>query len=228
MNSSITLNEAIQQQKRINSLLKQYLVAGGAYSIPSEICFMEADQVIIAEDTLLTDIYMIASGVAVVMQDGIIIQFLGRNECLGVENILVGGETRTRIVALTKMKLYKMTLQDVHIKLHKRAQGWRLAAAVMAGRTELLTHHLIRSGVARDRVLDVLLQLSFLYGEEKDHCIYTEKYFSKKMIANYLNVSYVTVVKAFKLLVAEGIIHDEPHGMIVYLNQLSPKIGACS
>ncbi|MBA3925700.1 Crp/Fnr family transcriptional regulator [Listeria rustica] len=221
MNSATILNENLQQKEHINNEFKQYLIADDAYSIPYETNYIEDNQVILAENTRLTDVYIIVSGVAMVMQDNIIIQFLGQNECLGVENIIVSGEIRMSIVALTKMKLYKMTLQDVHTKIQKRTQGLRLVADIIASRTDSLTRHLVRSDVVRNKVLDVVLELSFLYGEERNDCIYTEKYFSKKMIANYLNVSYTAVTNAFKLLVVEGIIHDEPHGMIVYLDQLS-------
>lgn len=45
------------------------------------------------------------------------------------------------------------------------------------------------------------------------------------MIANYLQVSYVTIVTIFKRLDIEGIIHDEPHGMILYPDKICNKEG---
>ncbi|CAM4106342.1 Crp/Fnr family transcriptional regulator [Listeria booriae] len=184
--------------------------------IPYETCYVEENQVLIERNSLEACVYIVVSGVALAKKENVPLQFFGRYACLGIENIFSPDKTDTTILALTRMKVYKLTIKDVFTRLQQHGDGFRLLGMIQADHIDTFLQHHVASKLSHDRVWDVLLRLSFLYGKEENQCIYTPKYFSKKMIADYLNISYGSVAAAFRALEAEGKLHDEPHGMVIY------------
>ncbi|MCU85189.1 hypothetical protein DUF36_14350, partial [Listeria monocytogenes] len=104
-----------------------------------------------------------------------------------------------------------------------RPNGYEILNELLIQKINNLTKRLTDMESNYDKTLHILEKLASLYGQEKNGAIYLKKFFTKKMIASYLQVSYVTIVTICKRLVVEGILHDEPHGMILYPDKICHK-----
>ncbi|MBC1475076.1 Crp/Fnr family transcriptional regulator [Listeria grandensis] len=200
----------------INQQFRDYLLNDPTYPMPYEICYIDAKKQIIEEDHSTDSIYIIVSGVAIEQHEERILQFLGNNASFGIDAMFNAGTTATSVMALTKMVLYKFSIHDIRSKIAARPVGATLLGNMLSHHVLTLTEQLTDTSSNYDKTLKILLTLASFYGEEKNSAIYVTKYFTKKMIANYLQINYSTVASIFRGLIAEGILHDEPHGIILY------------
>ncbi|EOA2660224.1 Crp/Fnr family transcriptional regulator [Listeria monocytogenes] len=207
-----------------NNQFKTYLLNDSTYPIVYERLYYEANKYVIEENKLLVDIFIIESGVVIENKEQSISDFLSASELIGVEGLSYPNKTSsTSVMTLTKTVVYKISLQSVKEKLAKRPNGYDILNEIFIQKISNLTKRLTDTKSNYDKTLHTLENLASLYGQEKNGAIYMKKFFTKKMIANYLHVSYVTVVTICKRLVVEGILHDEPHGMILYPDKICNK-----
>ncbi|MBC2675215.1 Crp/Fnr family transcriptional regulator [Listeria booriae] len=210
------LNPSELETHCINRQFKTYLLEDPTYSLPYKKLYIDANKTIIEETKQTDAIYIIVSGVVIETKNQTVLHFLGKEECLGLDTMFHGSTATSSIITLTKTVLYKIPASEVTRKLAERPAGIQALHKLLAHHTLLLKTRIAAQTSNYDKVLKALLHLGYLYGEEKNNAIYMTMYFSKKMLANYLHLSYATVASVCKRLVAQGILHDEPHGMIIY------------
>ncbi|MBM5598035.1 Crp/Fnr family transcriptional regulator [Listeria seeligeri] len=200
-----------------NKLFKDYLLNDHEYQIPFETFYFEANRYLIEEEQIVDSLYIIASGVVIEKQADTIRCFLGREEYIGTELLFYDkAKTIYSLMTLTKVKVYKISFQSIREKLKQKPIGYLSLNEVLVHKIILLTNRLVSADNSYEKILQLLEYFATIYGKEKNNTIYIRKFFTKKMIASYLHVSYATVVSICKRLVVDGILHDEPHGMILY------------
>ncbi|EKA2552440.1 Crp/Fnr family transcriptional regulator [Listeria monocytogenes] len=224
MNQLMLRNIERSEATYYNNQFKTYLLNDSTYPIVYERLYYEANKYVIEENKLLVDIFIIESGVVIENREQSISDFLSASELIGFEGLSYPNKTSsTSVMTLTKTVVYKISLQSVKEKLAKRPNGYDILNEIFIQKISNLTKRLTDTKSNYDKTLHTLENLASLYGQEKNGAIYMKKFFTKKMIANYLHVSYVTVVTICKRLVLEGILHDEPHGMILYPDKICNK-----
>lgn len=203
--------------ENFNSQFKNYLLNDLTYPIIYETLYYDENKYLMEENQIIESIYIIESGVVVEKKRQIISSFLGREESIGLEGILqVKVGATTSVMTLTKTIVYRVSIQSIQEKMLERPIGYKILNELLVHQITALTNRLTDTDTNHDKTLHVLERLAFLYGQEKNDAIYIKKFFTKKMIANYLQVSYGTILSSCRSLVAEGILHDELHGMILY------------
>ncbi|MBC1244354.1 Crp/Fnr family transcriptional regulator [Listeria welshimeri] len=226
MNHLMLRNLEEPENRYNNTQFKKYLLNDSTYPIVYETLYYEANKYVIKENKLLENIFIIESGVVIENKEKSISSFLGVNELIGLEGLSHPNKTSsTSVMTLTKTVVYKMSIQSIKEKLVQRPNGYEILNELLLQKIINLTKRLTDTDSNYDKTLHLLENLASLYGQEKNGAIYMKKFFTKKMIANYLQVSYVTIVTICKRLVVEGILHDEPHGMILYPDKITNKKG---
>ncbi|MBC1795880.1 Crp/Fnr family transcriptional regulator [Listeria booriae] len=210
------LNPCELENNCINREFREYLLNDPSYSISCDKLYFDANKTIIKETQTTDAIYIVVSGVVIETKNQVVLHFLGTEECLGLDTMFHNQIAASSIISLTKTTIYKIPTHEVIQKLKAQPEGILKLNKLLSNHTAVLKKRLTTRTSNYDKTLQALLHLAFLYGEEKNDAIYMTMYFSKKMLANYLQLSYATVASICKRLVAQGILHDEPHGMIIY------------
>ncbi|MBC1919897.1 Crp/Fnr family transcriptional regulator [Listeria booriae] len=179
---------------------KEYLLDDTTYTIPFETICLEPKEIIIKEQQEIDQMYVIASGVVIEKQNENIIHFLGKNELIGLGAITGRENATTTSMTLTKTKLYKIAAKDILEKLRGRHYGMGILADVLNTRITSLGNRLSTNKSNSEKVLQAIIKLASMYGEQDENKIRVTKYFTKQMIANYLHISYSSVASIYKKL----------------------------
>ncbi|EAH0639338.1 Crp/Fnr family transcriptional regulator [Listeria monocytogenes] len=224
MNHLMLRNREEPENTYNNHHFKRYLLNDSTYPVVYETLYYDANKYVIEEKKLLENIFIVESGVVIENKEQNICSFLGVNEVLGLEGLShLNKSSSTSVMTLTKTVVYKVPIPSIKEKLVQRPNGYEILNELLIQKINNLTKRLTDMESNYDKTLHILEKLALLYGQEKNGAIYLKKFFTKKMIASYLQVSYVTIVTTCKRLVVEGILHDEPHGMILYPDKICHK-----
>ncbi|EAC8844364.1 Crp/Fnr family transcriptional regulator [Listeria monocytogenes] len=224
MNHLMLRNREEPENTYNNHHFKRYLLNDSTYPVVYETLYYDANKYVIEEKKLLENIFIVESGVVIENKEQNICSFLGVNEVLGLEGLShLNKPSSTSMMTLTKTVVYKVSIPSIKEKLVQRPNGYEILNELLIQKINNLTKRLTDMESNYDKTLHILEKLASLYGQEKNGAIYLKKFFTKKMIASYLQVSYVTIVTICKRLVVEGILHDEPHGMILYPDKICHK-----
>ncbi|MBA3927682.1 Crp/Fnr family transcriptional regulator [Listeria rustica] len=219
VNSSIE-NQCTSFQE---SQFKQYLLEDETYPLDYEIINFEAQEEISIENEPTTYVYIVASGVVMERQDNRVINFLGENEFIGLGGIIDRVASTTTFIALTQVQLYKISAQDISVKLGINSYGMGILADVLNQRISRLTERLTTSKTNHENVLDTIVKLVAMYGEQDSNQIQVKSYFTPKMIASYLQISYTSVLAVYEKYRKEGILHDEGNDIIINMSNITPR-----
>ncbi|MBC1499786.1 Crp/Fnr family transcriptional regulator [Listeria weihenstephanensis] len=205
------------------SQFKQYLLDDETYPLDYEIINFEVQEEISQENEPTTYVYIVASGVVMERQDNRVINFLGENEFIGLGEIIDRVASTTAFIALTQVQLYKINAQDISVKLGINCYGMGILADVLNHRILTLTERLTTSKTNHENVLGTIVKLAAMHGEQDSNQIQVKRYFTEKMIASYLQISYTSVLAAYEKYREEGIFHDDGDNIIIHMTNIAPK-----
>lgn len=126
---------------------------------------------------------------------------------LGMNSILHNEASILTVIAMTEVVVWEFSKQEVMMKLMYMQEGiFYLYQDIRAKNEDLLYKIKLQTEPAETRIIKSLMEIGRLYGEEDQNNIKLQKEFTRKIIANYSNVTVTTVYIICKQFVEAGLL----------------------
>ncbi|MBC2324167.1 Crp/Fnr family transcriptional regulator [Listeria booriae] len=206
----------IISQKFGNKPLLGLLLDDTYYEIDKKQLFFKKNDTLFHEDEAHEYIYIIESGLCEGSRQGHITQFSGKDEIVGMENMLENEVSSLTVKALEKTAVWRFSKSQVMSKLMYTQEGFLfLYQHMRTFNNDLLQKEALLLEDTKSRFLFVLSQLGKIYGEESQDQIILPKIFTKKIIGNYLGITASHASYLCRQLESEGMLETNMNQIVV-------------
>ncbi|MBA3925432.1 Crp/Fnr family transcriptional regulator [Listeria rustica] len=208
-----------------NSQLLRLLQDNNDYPVTQKKIELKQKETLIYENTVHDYVYLIESGIFGAYKESHIVSFIGKNEFIGMDNILGNEASYLTVTALEKSVVWRFLKKDVMWKLMHMQEGlFFLYIDLKLINEHWIQRNAIQVADAKERIISNIIQLGNLYGEETENQIILPKVFTKKIISNYLNLTSTTVYFFCKQLIKEGVLEAISYQLIVNKNKIKKSL----
>ncbi|EAF9292155.1 Crp/Fnr family transcriptional regulator [Listeria monocytogenes] len=212
--------DVIAQEFNSNRLL-HVLLDEQSFVIIKKKMMLAKNEVLFYENQVHKYIYFIESGMLGAYNSKHLVCFIGENGFIGIDSILENESSDLTVTAITKSVVWRFEKKEVMQKLMFKQEGLFFLYNNIKSLNQSLTHrHALQVADARERVRINLIDLGKTHGSETPHQIILPKIFTKKIIANYLNITPNTIYFLCKQFVNEGILEPDSHQLIINKNKI--------
>ncbi|EUJ23150.1 hypothetical protein PGRAN_09466 [Listeria grandensis FSL F6-0971] len=198
-----------------NKLL-DLLLDDDIYVIDSKKITLEKGEVIFNENDVHDYIYVIASGICGAWKNGHVTNFYGHQEVIGMDDILSNERSFVTVSALMEVEAWKFSKEQVMAKLMFTQEGvFFLYNNMKVANMDLLHKDAMHLEDTKERLLASLIKLGKRYGEVSSYEIKLPKVFTKKIIANHLNLNPGTMSILCKQLEVDGILEKSLRQILI-------------
>ncbi|EUJ23130.1 Crp/Fnr family transcriptional regulator [Listeria grandensis] len=207
--------DVMDQQFGSTQLLK-LLSDTSSYPINIEERIFNKKEKLSSENLIHDYIYFIQSGVCVAWQNEHVTYFIGPHDIIGMNDIFGNEKSAISAVALTDVKTWRFSKQQVMSKLMYSQEGaFYLYHSMKETNAKLLQKQMWQMEDTKERLISTLTYLGRLYGEEDGDQIKIPKYFTKAIISNYLGMSRQHMTTLYRNLANDGIFTVDPNQYIL-------------
>ncbi|MBC1475077.1 Crp/Fnr family transcriptional regulator [Listeria grandensis] len=172
--------------------------------------------VLFLENLIHDYIYIVKKGFFSHSKGNHVISFTTDKEIIGMDSILGNEVSFFTVEALTESKLWRFSKEDVMRKLMSTQEGvFYLYNDMKAINEYLVQRNVFQMVDTKDRIMACLIQLGKRYGEENDYQIKLPKTLTRKIIANYLNITITTMYFLCKQLIQDGFLEANSQALVV-------------
>lgn len=165
---------------------------------------------LVVENEQNRDVYFVEEGIVLLNSNKSVVRIMGPKQIIGLNGDALLDESFYTATAISKVTAYVFSKKEVLQTLMSMQEGW-LYIYLNNQRNEKFMndrYELMRQSGER-RLRDVLSELANNYGVPKDDYIYIPKIFTRKIIANYTNLSVKSLARIMKTLAEEDfLIYD--------------------
>ncbi|MBC2324188.1 Crp/Fnr family transcriptional regulator [Listeria booriae] len=182
-------DENIINKKFGNKQLLYFLLDDTYYVDKTKLVLTPGD-ILFHEGDMHAYVYIIISGFCRSSKQGHVIQFSGKNEVIGIGNVLGNEASSLTVTAIGKTIAWRFSKDQVMSKLMYTREGFLyLYQQMRLCNNKLLQKETILLENSKKRFVFILYHLGIAYGEVNRDCIKLPKIFTKKIIGNYLGIT---------------------------------------
>ncbi|MBC2161745.1 Crp/Fnr family transcriptional regulator [Listeria booriae] len=205
------MEETFNTNQLINLLLDKKI-----YPIPSTTLLLNKRDILFDENQIHEYIYIVKSGLFSNWRKGHVISFTKQNEFIGVDSILGNEPSFFTVQALAKAEVWRFTKEDVMRKLMSTQEGvFYLYNEMKTNNEYLIQRNVYQMVETKERIMANMIQLAKRYGKEDTQHLILPKNLTKKIIANYLNITMTTMYYICKQLIQEGFLEPISHQLVM-------------
>ncbi|WP_198493359.1 Crp/Fnr family transcriptional regulator [Listeria monocytogenes] len=184
--------------------------------IPYKKTRIPSNMILLTEDTINTKVYFIEKGIVSLEKNKNVISFLGSNQIAGLNDYFMAEANRYTARVIETITAYEFDKEDIICSIIGMQEGWLYLYLNNRNHENVLIEkcNLMR-GNGENRLKESLEQLGRYFGNEKEGVLRIPKCFTKKIIANYSNLSVRSVTHLCRKLVEAGFLAENSKSFVL-------------
>ncbi|EAG2599746.1 Crp/Fnr family transcriptional regulator [Listeria monocytogenes] len=184
--------------------------------IPFKKTRIPSNMILLTEDTINTKVYFIEKGIVSLEKNKNVISFLGSNQIAGLNDYFMAEANLYTARVIETITAYEFDKEDIICSIIGMQEGWLYLYLNNRNHENVLIEkcNLMR-GNGENRLKESLEQLGRYFGNEKEGVLRIPKCFTKKIIANYSNLSVRSVTHLCRKLVEAGFLAENSKSFVL-------------
>ncbi|MGJ6565655.1 Crp/Fnr family transcriptional regulator [Listeria monocytogenes] len=184
--------------------------------IPYKKTRIPSNMILLTEDTINTKVYFIEKGIVSLEKNKNVISFLGSNQIAGLNDYFMAEANLYTARVIETITAYEFDKEDIICSIIGMQEGWLYLYLNNRNHENVLIEkcNLMR-GNGENRLKESLEQLGRYFGNEKEGVLRIPKCFTKKIIANYSNLSARSVTHLCRKLVESGFLAENSKSFVL-------------
>ncbi|MCE8089709.1 Crp/Fnr family transcriptional regulator [Listeria monocytogenes] len=184
--------------------------------IPYKKTRIPSNMILLTEDTINTKVYFIEKGIVSLEKNKNVISFLGSNQIAGLNDYFMAEANLYTARVIETITAYEFDKEDIICSIIGMQEGWIYLYLNNRNHENVLIEkcNLMR-GNGENRLKESLEQLGRYFGNEKEGVLRIPKCFTKKIIANYSNLSVRSVTHLCRKLVEAGFLAENSKSFVL-------------
>ncbi|MBV1218967.1 Crp/Fnr family transcriptional regulator [Listeria monocytogenes] len=184
--------------------------------IPYKKTRIPSNMILLTEDTINTKVYCIEKGIFSLEKNKNVISFLGSNQIAGLNDYFMAEANLYTARVIETITAYEFDKEDIICSIIGMQEGWLYLYLNNRNHENVLIEkcNLMR-GNGENRLKESLEQLGRYFGNEKEGVLRIPKCFTKKIIANYSNLSVRSVTHLCRKLVEAGFLAENSKSFVL-------------
>ncbi|EAE7017415.1 Crp/Fnr family transcriptional regulator [Listeria monocytogenes] len=184
--------------------------------IPYKKTRIPSNMILLTEDTINTKVYFIKKGIVSLEKNKNVISFLGSNQIAGLNDYFMAEANLYTARVIETITAYEFDKEDIICSIIGMQEGWLYLYLNNRNHENVLIEkcNLMR-GNGENRLKESLEQLGRYFGNEKEGVLRIPKCFTKKIIANYSNLSVRSVTHLCRKLVEAGFLAENSKSFVL-------------
>ncbi|EAE5259156.1 Crp/Fnr family transcriptional regulator [Listeria monocytogenes] len=184
--------------------------------IPYKKTRIPSNMILLTEDTINTKVYFIEKGIVSLEKNKNVISFLGSNQIAGLNDYFMAEANLYTARVIETITAYEFDKEDIICSIIGMQEGWLYLYLNNRNHENVLIEkcNLMR-GNGENRLKESLEQLGRYFGNEKEGVLRIPKCFTKKIIANYSNLSVRSVTNLCRKLVEAGFLAENSKSFVL-------------
>ncbi|EAF2184442.1 Crp/Fnr family transcriptional regulator, partial [Listeria monocytogenes] len=184
--------------------------------IPYKKTRIPSNMILLTEDTINTKVYFIEKGIVSLEKNKNVISFLGSNQIAGLNDYFMAEANLYTARVIETITAYEFDKEDIICSIIGMQEGWLYLYLNNRNHENVLIEkcNLMR-GNGENRLKKSLEQLGRYFGNEKEGVLRIPKCFTKKIIANYSNLSVRSVTHLCRKLVESGFLAENSKSFVL-------------
>ncbi|EAH0128760.1 Crp/Fnr family transcriptional regulator [Listeria monocytogenes] len=184
--------------------------------IPYKKTRIPSNMILLIEDTINTKVYFIEKGIVSLEKNKNVISFLGSNQIAGLNDYFMAEANLYTARVIETITAYEFDKEDIICSIIGMQEGWLYLYLNNRNHENVLIEkcNLMR-GNGENRLKESLEQLGRYFGNEKEGVLRIPKCFTKKIIANYSNLSVRSVTHLCRKLVEAGFLAENSKSFVL-------------
>ncbi|EAF5349378.1 Crp/Fnr family transcriptional regulator [Listeria monocytogenes] len=184
--------------------------------IPYKKTRIPSNMILLTKDTINTKVYFIEKGIVSLEKNKNVISFLGSNQIAGLNDYFMAEANLYTARVIETITAYEFDKEDIICSIIGMQEGWLYLYLNNRNHENVLIEkcNLMR-GNGENRLKESLEQLGRYFGNEKEGVLRIPKCFTKKIIANYSNLSVRSVTHLCRKLVEAGFLAENSKSFVL-------------
>ncbi|HAA6132085.1 TPA_asm: Crp/Fnr family transcriptional regulator [Listeria monocytogenes] len=184
--------------------------------IPYKKTRIPSNMILLTEDTINTKVYFIEKGIVSLEKNKNVISFLGSNQIAGLNDYFMAEANLYTARVIETITAYEFDKEDIICSIIGMQEGWLYLYLNNRNHENVLIEkcNLMR-GNGENRLKESLEQLGRYFRNEKEGVLRIPKCFTKKIIANYSNLSVRSVTHLCRKLVEAGFLAENSKSFVL-------------
>ncbi|MCD1904995.1 Crp/Fnr family transcriptional regulator [Listeria monocytogenes] len=184
--------------------------------IPYKKTRIPSNMILLTEDTINTKVYFIEKGIVSLEKNKNVISFLGSNQIAGLNDYFMAEANLYTARVIETITAYEFDKEDIICSIIGMQEGWLYLYLNNRNHENVLIEkcNLMR-GNGENRLKESLEQLGRYFGNEKEGVLRIPKCCTKKIIANYSNLSVRSVTHLCRKLVESGFLAENSKSFVL-------------
>lgn len=187
--------------------------------IPYKKTKISTNTILLTEDIINTKVYFIEKGIVSLEKEKNVVSFLGSNQIAGLNDYFMAEANVYTAKVIETVTAYEFDKQDIICSIIGMQEGWLYLYLNNRNHKNVLIEkcNLMR-GNGESRLRESLEQLGDFFGVEKEGVLRIPKCFTRKLIANYANLSVRSVTHLCGKLIETGFLAENSKSFILLKN----------
>lgn len=187
--------------------------------IPYKKTKISTNTILLTEDIINTKVYFIEKGIVSLEKEKNVVSFLGSNQIAGLNDYFMAEANVYTAKVIETVTAYEFDKQDIICSIIGMQEGWLYLYLNNRNHENVLIEkcNLMR-GNGESRLRESLEQLGDFFGVEKEGMLRIPKCFTRKLIANYANLSVRSVTHLCGKLIETGFLAENSKSFILLKN----------
>ncbi|HDI0341614.1 TPA: Crp/Fnr family transcriptional regulator [Listeria innocua] len=187
--------------------------------IPYKKTKISTNTILLTEDIINTKVYFIEKGIVSLEKEKNVVSFLGSNQIAGLNDYFMAEANVYTAKVIETVTAYEFDKQDIICSIIGMQEGWLYLYLNNRNHENVLIEkcNLMR-GNGESRLRESLEQLGAFFGVEKEGVLRIPKCFTRKLIANYANLSVRSVTHLCGKLIETGFLAENSKSFILLEN----------
>ncbi|EJG6273541.1 Crp/Fnr family transcriptional regulator [Listeria monocytogenes] len=184
--------------------------------IPYKKTRIPSNMILLTEDTINTKVYFIEKGIVSLEKNKNVISFLGSNQIAGLNDYFMAEANLYTARVIETITAYEFDKEDIICSIIGMQEGWLYLYLNNRNHENVLIEKCnLMCGNGENRLKESLEQLGRYFGNEKEGVLRIPKCFTKKIIANYSNLSVRSVTHLCRKLVEAGFLAENSKSFVL-------------
>lgn len=187
--------------------------------IPYKKTKIPTNTILLTEDIINSKVYFIEKGIVSLVKENNVISFLGPNQIAGLNDYFMEEANVYTTRVIEAVTAYEFDKEDVICSIIGMQEGWLYLYLNNRNHENVLIEkcNLMRRN-GENRLKESLEQLGDFFGIEKEGVLRIPKCFTRKIIANYSNLSVRSVTHLCGRLIESGFLADNSKSFVLLKN----------
>lgn len=204
--------ETVEENFNYTQFLKVLLSSG----IPFEKKEVANHRVLVFENERNEDVYFIEDGIVVLNRNSNVVRIVGSKEIIGLNGSVLIDENFYTATVISKITAYIFSKKEVLQTLIGMQEGWLyMHLNNLSNENFMNKKYILMRKNGEERLKDALTELASKYGVQHGCEIHIPKVFTRKIIANYTNLSVKSLARIMKRLVEDGFLVDNSKQLVL-------------